>query len=113
MPNLKIWFLAYSGIQILDLTGPFEVFNTANLILDHHQETEKRYELCVVSSQARVVTSSGLEISASVSTTELSDAGLPAPEANLNTLLIPGGAGVPTQRGLSGHMPLTRQHRRE
>lgn len=98
MPKLTTWFLAYPGIQILDLTGPFEVFNTANLVLERRQETANRYELRVVSAQRTVVASSGLEISASDSSTELPAPG-ESPGLNPHTLLIPGGAGVPKACG--------------
>ncbi len=89
MSHFSIWFLAFPEMQTLDLTGPFEVFNTANLILDHHQKTSDRYQLQVVSRQETVRTSSGLEFSAS-----RPPSGLPSPTSPPHTLLLPGGPGV-------------------
>ncbi len=89
MSNLSVWFLAYPGIQTLDLTGPFEVFSTANLILEHRQDGADRYELRVVSSQQSIPTSSGLQLSATTTT-----AGLPSSGSSPHTLVIPGGSGV-------------------
>ena len=54
-------FLAYDGLQPLDLVGPHEVFSAANQLLEHEGRVAERYELIVVSEFGAAVRSeSGL-----------------------------------------------------
>lgn len=87
---VPITFLAYDGIQALDLTGPFEVFHGANGVLDERSSGRPRYELSVVSLDGRpVVTESGLGIG----TVALD------PDAAVHTLVLPGGFGARSATG--------------
>ena len=85
IPPRRIEFLAFPDVQLLDVTGPLQVFATANRLIG-----ESRYEPRVVSAVAGLVTSSsGLAF--------LTEA-LPPPADPLDTLVIAGGAGVDTAR---------------
>lgn len=73
----------YSGSQALDVTGPVEVFDTANRLLDG---AEPGYRIEFVSPGAPLVrTCSGVVIEA---------APLDAGEGPIDTLLVPGGWGL-------------------
>jgi transcriptional regulator GlxA family with amidase domain len=77
--------LAYPSVQLLDVTGPLQVFVCAN---DHVQRTggTPPYVLRVVAKgNPYVTTSAGLEISTGP---------LPRSKKNLDTLIVPGGPGV-------------------
>ncbi len=83
-PDRTTVFVAYDGIQALDLTGPWEVFHGANAILDDRGSARPRYRLVVSSTDGRpIVTESGL----SIGTTSFAH----TPE--LHTVVIPGGFG--------------------
>lgn len=87
---IPITFLAYDGIQALDLTGPYEVFHGANGALAELAPGRHRYELRVVSLDGGAVTTeSGLPIG-----TEALAAGAP-----LHTLVLPGGFGARAAAG--------------
>ncbi|SNR36637.1 DJ-1/PfpI family protein [Actinomadura mexicana] len=78
---MRVAFVIYDGFQILDLTGPHEVF-----------EATGRYECLVVGRRAGPVTASGgLRVHAP-SGPDL------APES-IDTLVVAGGAGVDEARG--------------
>ncbi len=78
----RVNFLAYDGMQPLDLVGPHEVFSAANQLLDHDGRITERYELLVVSEFGEAIRSeSGLGIA----TSKWSRAG------EIDTLIIPGG----------------------
>ena len=82
MKTRRVVFLAYDGMQPLDLVGPHEVFGAANRLLEHEKRTTAPYELIVVSEFGDAVRSeSGLGIS----TIKWSRAG------EIDTLIIPGG----------------------
>lgn len=85
MPDSTIWFLAYKGMQTLDLTGPFEVLNGANQYMIRNGLDGIRYDLKIVGKSAMVQTESGLSLGASP---------LPDPIPGPHTLIIPGGRGV-------------------
>jgi len=77
-------FLAIAEFQILDLAGPYEVFEGANTAL-RAQGRAGGYQLVVASSTpGRVPTSGGLGLHADA---------LPEPDRALDTLVIPGGNG--------------------
>jgi transcriptional regulator GlxA family with amidase domain len=82
-------FLAYDGIQGLDLVGPLEVFSGANAVLAHIDPDggrERRYETAVASVAGRsITTESHLSIN-TVATGTISE---------IDTLVIPGGIGAP------------------
>ena len=85
IPPKRIEFLAFPDVQLLDVTGPLQVFATANRLIG-----EARYEPHVVSVIAGPVTSSsGLAF--------LTEA-LPFPADPLDTLIIAGGPGVDAAR---------------
>jgi transcriptional regulator GlxA family with amidase domain len=77
--------LAYPSVQLLDVTGPLQVFATANDLVTEAGGM-RPYALQVVAQGGQGVTASaGLE---------LATAPLPAAEATLDTLMIAGGPGV-------------------
>lgn len=76
----RVVVVVYSGAQALDITGPIEVFDTANRRLP---DTGVRYRIEFVSADAPLVrTCSGMVIAA-----EPLDAG----DSPIDTLLVPGG----------------------
>jgi transcriptional regulator GlxA family with amidase domain len=78
----RVIFLAYDGLQPLDLVGPHEVFSAANQLLEHEGRVAERYQLIVVSEFGEPIRSeSGLGIA----TVKWSRAG------EIDTLIIPGG----------------------
>lgn len=80
----QIEILAFPEVQILDVTGPLQVFSTAN---DFFETAGKRppYGLIVVSSKEAIKSSSGLT---------LLTAPLPTCEPFADTLIVAGGHGV-------------------
>jgi len=79
-----VLFFSFPGMQTLDLVGPLEVFASASLVLA--AKGREGYQTVVVSADGQpVTTSSGLAIA----TTELPD-----PHRAVDTVLLPGGAGV-------------------
>lgn len=83
MPNntRRIEILTFPDSQVLDVTGPLQVFATANDLADD----SRPYEIVVVSDRPEVKTSSGLALSVS---------SLSSPEEPVDTLIIAGGWGV-------------------
>lgn len=76
-----IGLLAYDDMQALDLVGPLDVFGTANALASG----TRPYELCVVGLGARAARAeNGLAVTPACSLMEV---------PQLDTLLIPGGAG--------------------
>ena len=79
---MKIGFLAFDGMQALDLFGPLEVFQSANDQLGN----DRCYELYVLTRDGgSVTTSSGVQVTAHYA---LSDC------PKLHTLVIAGGSGA-------------------
>ncbi|WP_345653606.1 GlxA family transcriptional regulator [Streptomyces siamensis] len=75
---LTVTVLAFPGVRLLDVTGPIEVFTTAN-------EFGARYRVRIVSEDgAEVITSAGTRLGADLSVTEVSEPS--------DVLVIPGGA---------------------
>jgi transcriptional regulator GlxA family with amidase domain len=87
MPKLRrIEVLAYPDVQLLDVSGPLQVFASANDQL-MRAGGQAPYEPVVVAQTERVPTSSGLVLEA---------APLSAQDPALDTLIVPGGRGVNT-----------------
>ncbi len=86
MPNhdiRRIDVLAYPDAQLLDVTGPAQVFASAN---DMRPRGSRRfYEITIVAEQEEVVTSSQVALRATP---------LPPADAPLNTLIVAGGWGI-------------------
>ena len=76
-----IVFAGFDGVEALDVTGPWEVFNTAGLIAGRRPEL-----LLLTPGGQRVRTSAGLEIG--------SDGDLAGYDGEVGTLVVPGGLGV-------------------
>ncbi len=80
-------FTLYPGFQPLDLTGPHEVFEGANVALDRLGRRGPRYELVIAAETAGAVRSeSGMDVVAQRSFDEL--------PKKIHTLVIPGGSGA-------------------
>lgn len=80
----RIEILAYPDVQLLDVSGPLQVFASAN---DFRTQTGEAapYEVTVVAASPRIRTSAGLALEA---------AALPAHGPGIDTLIVPGGWGV-------------------
>ncbi|MDT5224510.1 MAG: hypothetical protein QOG19_1917 [Mycobacterium sp.] len=80
----KVVLVGFPGVQALDLVGPYEVFTGASLL------TKGDYEVIVASAGGqRVSTATGLAFIA---------APLPDPREPVDTVVLPGGAGVDDAR---------------
>ena len=79
----RVEVLAFERAQVLDVTGPAQVFATANDL--HPAGEEKPYAVAVVASAAEVSTSSGVVLRAGR---------LPDDAAGPGTLIVAGGYGV-------------------
>ncbi len=80
-----IWFAVYDEVQTLDLTGPLEMFMTANRILDAADRAGRRYVLRTVHPSATTITTeAGLRI--------LTDQ--PPADESPDTIVFAGGDGV-------------------
>ena len=87
MTDRRVVFTLYRDLQPLDLTGPFEVFATANHILDYLERDDPRYELVLAAAEAGPVRSeSGMTLHA--------DVGFDDIDGPLHTVVIPGGMGA-------------------
>lgn len=82
-PQRAVVFVAYDGIQALDLTGPYEVFHGANEVLAATGRGGGAYDLRVVATTRTVTTESGLTIATA-----------PGDSAPVHTLVVPGGLGA-------------------
>jgi transcriptional regulator GlxA family with amidase domain len=81
IPPKRIEFLAFPDVQLLDVTGPLQVFASANRLA-----SALLYETRVVSAHGGAIeSSSGLAIVTGE---------LPPADAPVDTLIIPGGGGV-------------------
>ena len=82
----RVELLAFPGVQLLDVAGPLQVFASAN-DLATDAGSARPYTLAVVGEgDPTVSTSAGLGLRVG---------SLPPPDAELDTLLIPGGRGIP------------------
>jgi transcriptional regulator GlxA family with amidase domain len=85
MPQ-HVWILAFPGCQVLDVTGPHEVFALANQLAD---AARPRYALTVVApTRGPLVASSGLSI--------VADQSLSQATGPVDTLIVVGGADLRT-----------------
>jgi transcriptional regulator GlxA family with amidase domain len=77
----RVLIAAFSGVQMLDITGPMEVFSIAT------RQGHASYELAVVArDEAPLPASSGLRL--------VPDGGLKNVRGEIDTLVIPGGQGT-------------------
>jgi transcriptional regulator GlxA family with amidase domain len=82
----RIAILLYPGVQSLDVTGPLEVFNTAQQLLARAGSSDRGYEITLVAAGAEPLrTSSGMQI--------VPDATLEQFGGAIDTLIVPGGSG--------------------
>jgi transcriptional regulator GlxA family with amidase domain len=80
----RIAFIGYDGFQLLDITGPVEVFAKANLHLPEIAADPFHYELVVASPAGGTITSSsGLPIADTLALAEL--------DSDIDTLIVSGG----------------------
>jgi transcriptional regulator GlxA family with amidase domain len=80
----SVVLLGYPGVQALDLVGPFEVFSTATLILASQGRYEDGYDIIIASPDGGPASTwNGLQIVAQ-----------PLPHRPVDTVLVPGGAGI-------------------
>lgn len=93
--------LAYEGAQILDITGPLEVFSAATQCLrDVGAPASAGYDCMLVAAKVGpVAMSSGLELVAQKSLSERAGKGSPP-----DTLMVPGGTGTREAALLPAHM---------
>jgi len=84
-PVRSIGIVAFPGAEVLDITGPYEVFAFANMILQKEGVSpEAAYTIAVLAEQpGPVMTMTGLQIIADKSFSQI--------DKSLDTLLIPGG----------------------
>lgn len=80
----RVEILAYPDIQLLDVSGPLQVFASANDFRMQAGEPAP-YEATVVAASPRIRTSAGLV---------LETAALPQHGSRIDTLIVPGGWGV-------------------
>ena len=86
----RVELLVFPGVQLLDVAGPLQVFASAN-DLRREAGSASPYALAVVGrGDPTVSTSAGLGLRV---------ASLPPLDAELHTLLIPGGRGIPKVEG--------------
>ncbi len=85
----RVEFLAFPDVQLLDVTGPFQVFASANRLFTEAGQSPP-YALTVVAAvPGLIASSSGLALVAEA---------LPMPDVALDTLIIAGGMGVNATR---------------
>jgi len=84
-PIRHIGIVAFAGAEVLDITGPYEVFTFANIILQEEGISQQPvYSVKILAEKAGPVTTlSGLQIIANQSFSQINDV--------YDTLLIPGG----------------------
>jgi transcriptional regulator GlxA family with amidase domain len=81
---LRVWILVFPGVQVLDVTGPLEVFSIANRLANPRAP---RYAVSLVAAKAGpVATSSGVELVVSRSLRRAS--------GRVDTLVVAGGLGT-------------------
>ena len=87
----RIGILAFPGVEVLDVTGPHEVFTFANVMLQREGDIQEPvYSITVLAEQPGPVTTlSGLQI--------IADQSYHQPDENFDTLMIPGGITMETE----------------
>ncbi|MHB8531314.1 MAG: GlxA family transcriptional regulator [Solirubrobacteraceae bacterium] len=101
----RVAILLYPGVQSLDVTGPLEVFATADALLGHAGRQERGYEVrLLAASEQPLRSSSGMAI--------VPDRTLEGWSA-IDTLIVPGGSGRGQLQGDADlHEWLAREARR-
>lgn len=84
MPKV-IYLLAYPNVQLLDISGPLQVFASANLRAQEQGLSMAYLTTVVAAPREGVISSAGLG---------LQTAALPGPDQPCDTLLVAGGRGV-------------------
>ncbi|WP_342653095.1 GlxA family transcriptional regulator [Pseudomonas sp. F3-2] len=84
-PSRPVHILAFPNVQLLDVTGPLQVFASANVQLQENGQAAHYSPRVVAAQDGSVVSSSGLGL--------LTD---PLPETASDTLIVAGGKGVHT-----------------
>lgn len=84
MSSHQVTFLAVDDAQSLDVAGPWEVFASANRVLDHLGRPGDHYALTLVGPGREITTHSGLRLAVA----PLDEAAVP------DTLVVPGGEGT-------------------
>lgn len=84
----NIGIVAYPGVQILDITGPMEVFSFANFGLKELRlSNEEVYPIRIIAEKTGPITTmSGVQIVADTSFSELNN--------RIDTLVVPGGSNI-------------------
>src|SRR6266540_5409069 len=90
---LRVAMVVYPDVQILDVTGPLEVFaRTSRWLIDHGRHREPAYTVELVATRrGPVVCSSGLELLVRRSFAEV--------RGGIDTLLVAGGIGFVHELG--------------
>lgn len=89
MKARRVVMLTFADVQMLDVTGPLEVFAMATRLLAMQGAQDPGYAIELVADKAGpVVTSSGLELNARGAWCDL--------RGGMDTLLVPGGPGAET-----------------
>jgi transcriptional regulator GlxA family with amidase domain len=81
----RIDFLAFPDVQLLDVTGPFQVFASANRVAEEAEQPVPYILQVVSAAPGPIVSSSGLALVAQT---------LPPVDFPLDTLVVAGGVGV-------------------
>ncbi|WP_342629930.1 GlxA family transcriptional regulator [Nguyenibacter vanlangensis] len=86
-PNFprRVEILAFPNVQLLDVTGPLQVFGSANIAVRHSGRAAAFYAPVMIAAQSVVTSSSGLGLVAQP---------LPPMTLPVDTLLVAGGIGV-------------------
>lgn len=86
----SVVIVGYPGVQALDLVGPFEVFTGASRCVEVAGRPDDGYDVTIASVDGRAATTgTGLALAAQP---------LPDPREPVDTVLLPGGAGVDAVR---------------
>lgn len=102
MSERNIAVVAFAGVQMLDVTGPLEVFSSASRLLAHDGVADRAYHVEVLAETAGpVATSSGLELIAKGTVARR--------RRPIDTLIVAGGEGV---RAAAARQPLVSAIRR-
>lgn len=79
----RIEILGFPDAQLLDMTGPAQVFATANDLWP--EGAASPYEIAIVSAEPEIVTTAGIALGAEP---------LPGPEIGVHTVIVSGGRGI-------------------